>query len=322
MKPYTNPFTYYLIFFLLLAMIPFLTTSDFILDIFIMTFLYAFLSLAWNIQAGFSGLISVGHAAYFGIGAYTTAILYLRTGTTPWIGLLLGAGIAVLFSVVIGFPTFRLRGHYYILATLAVAEILRTFFLFWDFTGKSGGLLYPIVPDSLWHFQFHTNRLLYFYVILGFMIIGIFIATIIRKSQLGLYLLAIRDDEKAAQSIRINTFKYKMIAAAVSAALTAVGGAFYSQFTLFLDPDTTMSIILSADIMLPSLIGGLGTIIGPMVGSFLLTPMAWILRWAFGGQVLHVILRGSLLMLIVALIPKGIVGTVTDYFIRPRLIKK
>jgi len=315
---------FYILFFIILFIIPVLTDSRLILNILIMVFFYSYLSLAWNILAGFAGQYSVGHAAYFGIGAYTTALLYLRTGLIPWLGILVGAALASLFALGISYPTFRfgIKGYYYILTTLAVAEILRRIFLYWDLTGRADGIRYPLEPDSFWLFQFHWDRTPYYYIILVFLILCMFISYIIRNSQFGLHLLAIRDDEDAAQSVRINTLKCKLIAAAISAALTAVGGAFYAQYTLFLEPDTTMTLFVSIDILLPSLIGGVGTTAGPLIGSFLLTPLAWILRIAYGAEVLHMIIRGVVLMIVVALVPKGIVGTIIDYYIRPLHIKR
>jgi len=314
----------YILFFTTLFIVPVLTNSHLILNILIMVFFYAYLSLAWNILAGFAGQYSLGHAAYLGIGAYTTALLYVRTGMIPWLGLLVGAALAALFALGISYPTFRfgIKGYYYILTTLAVAEILRRIFLYWDLTGRADGVRYPLKPDSFLLFQFHMDRTPYYYIMLVFLILILFISYIIRNSQFGLHLLAIRDDEDAAQSIRINTLKCKLIAAAISAALTAVAGAFYAQYTLFIEPDTTMSLFISIDILLPSLMGGTGTIAGPLIGSFLLTPLAWIFRIAYGAEVLHMIIRGVALMIIVALIPKGIAGTVIDYYIRPRHIKR
>jgi branched-chain amino acid transport system permease protein len=319
---FRRPVISYSLFFILLAIIPILIRSHFILDLFFLTFLYGYLSLAWNIQSGFCGQYSVGHSAYFGIGAYTSGLLYTKMGISPWLGLLAGAGIAVMFSLVIGVPTFRLKVQYYVLATIAISEILRIYFLISEFTGASRGVWYPLVHDSMWDFQFHESRVPYYYIALVFMIMGTLISILIRKSRLGLHMLGTRDDEEAAQSIGINTFGCKMVASALSAFLTAAGGVLYSQYTLFIDPFNTVTTVVSLDILLPSIVGGIGTVAGPMLGSFLLTPTVWLFREFFGSDVYHIVFKGVFLMLVVHLIPRGIVGTLMSKFVRPRLIKK
>lgn len=317
-----GPTVYVVAFLLSLSVIPMLTESHVVIDVLFFTLLYAFLSTAWNIQSGFCGQYSVGHAAFLGIGAYTTAILYTRMGISPWLGLWVGAGMAALFALAIGFPTFRLRGYYYILATLAVAEVLRTFFLAWDFTGRSLGIAYPLTRDSFWDLQFHTSRAPYFYIMLAFLICSVLISHWIRYSKFGLNLLSIREDEDAAQSLGINPFRHKMAATALSAGLTGIGGALLAQFNLFIEPDTLMSLHVSADILLPSLVGGIGTVWGPVAGSFILQPLSWFLRLGLGSDVIHIIIRGILLMVIVAIIPRGVVATVIEKYVRPRLIKR
>jgi branched-chain amino acid transport system permease protein len=299
----------YLIFFSITCAVPFVS-SPVVTDVLIFCVLYAFVSTAWTI-AVYAGPYSIGHAAYFGLGAYSTALLYTRLGISPWIGILVGVAISSSFALVISYPVFRygIKGYYYTLTTLAVAEIMRTIFLAWDITGRAVGVWYHVVPDSLWHFQFHTSHAPYVFIGVAFLILGVFTSNAIKKARLGLAFSATRDDEDTAQSVGINTLRHKLTAVAISAALTSIGGAFFAQYTLFIEPDTSMAMFVSVDILLPAVVGGVGTVSGPLIGSFLLTPLIWILRIAFGSEVLHVVIRGVVIIIVVLFAPEGIVGT-------------
>jgi len=303
----------YLLFFSTICVIPFIASSV-VIDILIFCILYAFLSTAWTI-AVYAGPYSIGHAAYFGLGAYSTALLYTRLGISPWIGILVGIAISSSFALAISYPVFRygIKGYYYTLTTLAVAEIMRTIFLSWDITGRAVGVWYPIVPDSLWHFQFHTSHAPYVFIGVAILILGVFTANAIKKTRLGLAFSATRDDEDTAQSVGINTLRHKLTAVAISAALTSIGGAFFAQYTLFIEPDTSMAMFVSVDILLPAVVGGVGTVLGPLIGSFLLTPLIWILRIAFGSEVLHLVIRGAVIIIVVLFAPEGIVGTLSKH---------
>jgi len=299
----------------LLFGVPLFITSDFILDVFLMSFLFAYLSSAWNIIGGFTGQISVGHTFFYGIGAYTTMLTNLRIGLSPWFGLLIGGLLSAFLALTLGYPLFRLRGRYYVLATWAVAEISRLIFLAAkEQTGGAMGLWPPVYPDSWWHFQFHASRVPYYNIMLILLLACLVTSWKIRYSRLGRNMLAVREDEDAAESLGINTFRYKQIAIAISAFLTAIGGGFYAQYSLFIDPDTVMSTQISVDILFPAVLGGIGTVYGPIVGALLLVPAYWFLRVTLGYSNLHVIIRGVLLMLIVLLMPFGIVGSILDRF--------
>ncbi|MCS6769020.1 MAG: branched-chain amino acid ABC transporter permease [Candidatus Caldarchaeum sp.] len=305
----------YIALFAALAIFPAAVNNVLVHDVFILSALYAYLATAWNIQAGFAGLISIGHAAYFGIGAYTTGILGSKFGVPPLIGFLAGALISGAFAAATSAPVFRfgVKGYYYVLTTLAVAEALRLIFLAWDFVGRSEGVWVPPRGDSLWHLQFASSRIPYVYIILTMLILATLLSHYIRRAQFGLRLLSIREDEEAAQSVGVNTFRHKLIATVMSASLTSLGGAFYIQYTLFVEPDTSMSVPISIDILLPAMIGGQGTVIGPLVGSFVFNPLSWLTRIFFASDVLPYILRGILLILIVLLMPRGLVPVVEDY---------
>ncbi|MEM4329329.1 MAG: branched-chain amino acid ABC transporter permease [Candidatus Caldarchaeum sp.] len=305
----------YLVLFAALFIFPAVVGNVLVHDVFILSTLYAYLATAWNIQAGFAGLVSIGHAAYFGIGAYTTGIVSVKAGLPPILGFIAGAALSAAFAAATSAPVFRfgVRGYYYVLTTLAVAEALRLIFLAWDFVGRSEGIWIPPKGDSLWDLQFATSRLPYVYIILGMLTMATALSYYIRRSQFGLKLLSVREDEEAAQSVGVNTFRCKLIATVVSACLTSLGGAFYIQYTLFVEPDTSMSVPISIDILLPAIIGGQGTVLGPLIGSFIFNPLSWLARISFASDVLPYILRGVLLIVIVLLMPRGVVPLVEDY---------
>ena len=305
-----------------LTIFPLLEPGDFYIDVAFMLTLYAYLALSWNLLSGFAGQFSLGYAVYFGIGAYTAGVLYMRLSLTPWLGMIIGPILAASLALVLGYPTFKLRHHYYSLASLALAEVARLTFLSWDYVGGAYGIWYhPIFPFSWIDFQFIADHRVYHYITLV-MLIGVLLLTYkIRNSDFGLRLLAIRNDEEAAQSLGINTLNHKLVIAAISAGLGAMGGVIYSQFTLFIEPDSTMSIGVTLDILLPVILGGLGTTYGPLLGAAILIPLSWLLRM-YIGSTLQVVVRGLILMLIVAFMPDGLMKVVIDKYYRPKLLKR
>jgi branched-chain amino acid transport system permease protein len=297
-----------LVIIVLLAAVPSVTSNSYVLHVLIMILFYAVLSEAWSILAGFAGQFSLGHAAFFGIGAYTSTLLFIWSGVSPWVGMFIGAGLAVVLSLVIGFLCFRLRGPFFSLVTIAFAETLRLLFLNWGpLTGGPVGLLVPLSGDSLANFQF-LSRIPYYYTLMAITLIVIYVTYRIRNSQLGLRFMAIREDEDAAQSLGINIIRYKLIALAISVFFTALAGTFYAQYLLFLHPDAIMSLNFSIEIALPAIIGGMGTIWGPIIGSILLTPLAEFTRSILGGGYagVYLIIYGSILILTMMFLPNGI----------------
>jgi len=266
------------------------------------------LSEAWNILGGYAGQFSVGHAAFFGVGAYASTLLFISWRISPWLGMFAGAGFAVMFSVIIGFLCFRLRGPFFSLATIAFAEVFRLVFLNWgSLTGGPAGLLVPLTGDSLINFQF-LDRRPYYYVMLIMLLATVYVTYRIRNSTLGLHFIAIREDEDAAQSSGINIVRNKLVALAISAFLTAIAGTFYAQYIFFLHPDSAMSVDFSVEIALPAIIGGMGTISGPVIGAFMLTPISEFTRALLGGGYagVYLIIHGSILVLTMLLVPGGV----------------
>jgi len=290
---------------------PAVFTLPFPRHVMIMIFLYGSLAVAWNILAGYCGQISLGHAVFFGIGAYTSTLLVARAGLTPWAGMAAGAALAVVFSQAVAFPVFRLRGHYFAIATIAVGEIVQTLVINWDWAGGARGVFVPIKrPDSLWNFQFHESKALYYYVALGLLLLGLAVTRWLERSRHGYYFRAVREDQQAAASLGVNVAREKHRAIAVSAGLTALGGTFYAQYIFFIDPESVLSLSLSILICLVAVLGGVGTLWGPVVGAAVLVPLSEYTRvWLGGtGRALDLVIYGALIMVIAVLQPAGLVG--------------
>ena len=298
---------------LLLAVLvfPAVFTLPFPRHLMIMIFLYGSLAVAWNILAGYCGQISLGHAVFFGIGAYTSTLLVARAALSPWVGMLVGAALAVIVSQAIGFPVFRLRGHYFAIATIAVGEIVQTLFLNWDWAGGARGVFVPIKrPDSFVNFQFNESKAVYYYIALGLLLLGLAVTRWLETSRRGYYFRAIREDQDAAASLGVHVAREKQRAMAVSAALTALGGTFYAQYLLFIDPETVFALSLSILICLVAVLGGVGTLWGPVIGAAVLVPLSEYTRvWLGGtGKALDLVIYGALIVVISVAQPAGLVG--------------
>jgi branched-chain amino acid transport system permease protein len=287
-------------------------------DLAIRVLLYATLAEAWNILAGYCGQISLGHAVFFGTGAYTSSILQTTLGWNPWIGLLAGAAVAVALSLLIGYPCFRLRGHYFAIATIAIGEIVQTLAINWDFIGGARGLSLPFRKDSLLVFQFQTSKYPYYYIILTLFALCMLVSWRIERTRLGYYLRAIRDDPEAAQSVGISITRYKLVAMAISAAFVAAGGSFYAQYVLYLDPDSVFPLSLSIFICVLAVVGGTGTLWGPLVGAALMVPLSEYTRIHFGGTggAVDLLIYGGLLTAVAVFQPAGLVGLVRRWWRR------
>ncbi len=292
----------------LLAVILFIQ-NPFYLNILFMILLFAGLSGAWNIIGGFGGQLSLGHSAFFGIGAYTSSLLFVKCGVPPILGIFAGAGTASILAAFIGIPCFRLKGPFFSLATIAIAEVLQRLAVYFKkITEGSEGLSIPFQP-SFYNLIFESRN---HYALIGFifMLLVLAVSYWIQNSKLGYQLAALRDEDQAAETLGVNTLRAKMTAFWISGALTAVGATLFSQYILFLEPHSEFSIDVSVNLALISMIGGLGTCIGPVIGSFLLIPLQEFLRTWIGGkyQGLHFVIYGGLLIAVVMFMPKGIIA--------------
>ncbi len=302
-----------------LIAVPFVASSAW-QNLLITAFYFAYLGQAWNILGGYAGQLSLGHAAFFAIGAYTSVVLHSHLGLSPWIGMLLGAALAAVVSQGIGFLGFRfgLRGFYFILLTLAAAEILRLIALHLPILGGYTGLFINFTPNP-WQFQF-KGKTPYYFTALGFLVLASSVVWLVERSKFGAYLVAIREDEDAAEALGVDTFRYKMLAYAVSAALTALGGTFYAYYQFYLQPNTVLGMHHSVDIMIRPIVGGSGTILGPILGSLLLELLGEFSRtyFATGAAGLYVVIYGLLLIVVVLFLPRGVYPTVLGWVRRGR----
>jgi branched-chain amino acid transport system permease protein len=292
--------------------LPMVVRSPTYLHIVILLFLYAYLTTSWNLVGGFAGVLPLGHATFVGIGAYTSTILSLQYGISPWIGMLVGAVIACIVGVIIGLPTFKMRGAYFALATIAFAEGIRVMFENIDHLGPfqingPRGLQIPPLKTGLASFMF-AEKEPYYYIILV-MLAGVLLLTwAISRSKLGYYLMAGGEEPEAAQALGVNVARAKLMAMAMSSFLTAFAGTFWAQFTLYIHPKSVMSLDISFEIAFIALIGGRGSIAGPVLGALLLRPVSDFSRIYFGDKLpgLHLIIFGVVLILVMLFQPRGL----------------
>ncbi len=291
---------------------PLVFTLPFPRHLMIMIFLYAILGLAWNMIGGYAGQISLGHALFFGIGAYTSTLMLMKLWVSPWVGMLAGGVISIGISLIIGYPCFKLAGHYFAIATIAIAEIAMVWMLNWDWAGAAVGLTLPILPESLINLQFHSTKAPYYYIAFGLLILTLLTTLWIDRSKLGYYFKAIKGDLEGARSLGIPITRYKFYALALSAFFTSICGSFYAQYVLFIDPDSVFPLMISVIPCLIATLGGVGTIWGPVIGSFILIPISEFTRIYLGGggKGTDLILYGFLIIIISVYQPFGLIGLV------------
>ena len=278
-------------------------------NLLILILMAAQLGVAWNILGGFAGQVSLGHVAFFGIGAYSSTILFMQFGVNPWGGALIGGALAVLASLVIGWPCFRLKGHYFTMATIAVAEIIQTLFNNWELAGAAVGLTIPL--DKLgWGTLIFASKTPYCYLALGLLAISLAVNFWIQRSHLGYYFRAIKDEPDAARSLGVSLTRYKLVALAFSSFLAALGGSLYAQKELYIDPASVLHTGLSIKMALVSILGGVGTLFGPVVGAAALTLIEEGSRSAFGGsgRGTDLIVYATIIIAIAVYKPGGLIG--------------
>jgi branched-chain amino acid transport system permease protein len=316
-------------FIAIVIVLPVVVTDRFATDIFIRILLFAFIGVAWNLMGGYAKQLSLGHAAYFGLGAYTSTILEIRFGISPWFGMLAGGVVAMLASLPIGALCFRLRGPYFAIATIATAQVLMLLFLkFRDFAWGAEGTTIPNFGDAPLMMQF-DDKSSYYYVALALLALGLAITYRIEHSRMGYYLVAIGEDEDAAQAIGVNAPRVKRDIYMISAFLTALAGTFYVQYIYFIDPATAFSFNISVEAALVSIVGGIGTLWGPVVGTVLLETTSALLQSWLGSSAGGVQLTVYSLILIAVILwrPSGLLGLLTDAYrriagARPRRAKE
>jgi branched-chain amino acid transport system permease protein len=305
---------------------PVFVKNESYIQILIVVMFFMYITTAWNFVGGFAGVLPLGHAAFIAIGAYTSTILFTQYGISPWIGMFVGGLISAVVGILIGLPTFKLRGAYFALATIAFGEGIRILFQNIDKIGSvniggARGILISYAGNSFLNFQW-VSRVPYYYIILIMLIILLMITVYLMNSKMGYYLTAGGEDPEAAASLGINVAKYKLTAMALSAFFTAIAGTFYAQWILYIYPNSVGSLDLSFEIAFIAIIGGRGTIIGPILGALLLKPLGELTRTYFGGSLpgLHLFILGLILVLVMIYQPRGIQEILTKLF--NRFLKK
>jgi len=280
------------------------------LEVLITILFFGYLGACWNILGGYGGQFSFGHAAFFGIGAYTSTLLLLHWGLSPWLGMVAGGGLACAFGLLAGYLSFRygLRGPYFSLVTLAFAEMLRVVAVNWKAVGSSLGLVVPSRGSAPGMFVF-AEKLPYYYVILTMALGAAWVTRAIERSRMGYALAAVRENEDAAEAAGVDALSTKLAAMAVSSFLTALGGTFYAQYFAYIDPSLTFGPAISIGGLLPAIVGGAGTVAGPLLGSFVLTPISELTRAVLRGRGgADIMLYGLVLILVISFLPNGLVG--------------
>ena len=297
--------------FAALFFVPFVVTSEAWQNTILMTLYAALLGQAWNILGGYGGQFSFGHAAFFGTGAYTVAVLQVQLGVNPWIGLVAGGLMAVAVAAFIGFTTFRygLRGSYFALVTLAFAEVLRILANTVPFTGAGVGILIPL-DQSAANLQF-ASKASYYWLVWAIALAAFLTVWWIGHSRFGARLMAVRDNEDAARALGVDPFAVKMRAIMLSGLFSGLAGVFYAQYFLYLDPAIAYGPAISVESLLVPIVGGMGTLFGPLLGAVALHGVSEASRALIGDLPgISLVLYGTILILMVLFAPRGLAGLV------------
>ena len=288
--------------------------NNYLLAILIIILYYAYVGQAWNIMMGFAGQLSLGHALYVGLGAYTASALFVKFGASPWLGMLVAIPIAMLAGGIVGFLAFRFRvgGVYFAILTIAFAEFARVGFDHFTWVGGSSGFFLPVAnytTSDLWTLR--GKPVMFYYLILGMAAAAFVICRILLRSRVGTFWLAIREDEEAARAVGIDTFRYKMYAVVLSAGMTSLAGVFFAFYYNNLFPEQVFNIARSIELILAPIIGGIGTLFGPILGAFLLTGLSETMHAILQGFGVDVpgakqVFYGVCLLFVVMLLPDGV----------------
>lgn len=287
----------------------------------ILVLMAAQLGVAWNIIGGYAGQVSLGQVAFYGLGAYTSTILFSKFGVNPWLAIPAGGLVAAGISLVIGWSCFRLKGHYFAMATIAVAEIIQIIFTNWEYAGAAVGLNLPM--DEGWKTLIFSTKEPYYYLALALLLLTLGANYAIEKSFLGYYFRAIKDEPDAARSLGVNLSRYKQLAFAISSFFTALGGSLYAQKELYIDPGSVLHTGLSIKMALVSILGGVGTLFGPLLGAGVLTLIEEGTRVIFGGsgRGTDLVIYAALIVVIAVYYPAGVIGWLRSFTARRAAIR-
>jgi branched-chain amino acid transport system permease protein len=261
---------------------------------------------AWNLLGGYAGQVSVGHAVYFGAGAYASLVVYTELGWPPIAGAPVGVVVSICISALVGTPTFRLRGHYFSMATIAAAELFRILAANWPLLGAAVGLMGPPVPRTVADLSF-ISPIPYHYLFLTVLIVLLALTWLMQRSRMGYYLAAIRGGDRAARSLGVPVLRYKLYALMLSAAFTSIAGSLYAVMVGFIDPDSALGILISVKLLIIAALGGAGTLFGPLVGAMILIPLEETTNAMFGGGGTGItfIIYGAIILLVARFQPGG-----------------
>ncbi|RSN67496.1 branched-chain amino acid ABC transporter permease [Candidatus Korarchaeum cryptofilum] len=307
---------YLMIAALLLALIlpPFL--DEFSLAILVQVFMWAYLAMAWDVIGGYGGQFSLGHAAFLGLGAYTSTLLLENFGLTPWVGIWIAGIIAGAAGALVGFASLRLRGPFFALGTIAFAELTQLLLTYLkDITGGPLGIM---INETGFEYMVFDKQIYYYYLMLAFAIFGILFLEYFERSKFGVALIALREDEDAAEAVGIDVYRVKVLGAAISAFLTGMGGTLYAQWIHYIRPDTLVRLDFSTQIVAIDVVGGAGSPYGGIIGALILVPISLYLNALFGGMIagLSILLYGVVLLIVIVLMPGGIYGFLRRFLAR------
>lgn len=296
-----------------LAVLPLLLADVFYQRVAALVLLGAISASAWNLVGGYAGQVSVGHAMFFGSGAYASLLVYTLFGWPPVAGVPLGIGTSLVLATVIGMPTFRLHGHYFSMATIAAAELVRILVSNWPLLGAAVGLMGPAVPRSPVDLQFNDPRI-YYWMFLAVLFLLLGLTALMERSRMGYYLRAINGSERAARSLGVPVRRFKLYALLLSAGFTSVAGSLYAIMVGFADPDSVLGILLSVKMVIMAALGGAGSLFGPLIGAAILIPLEESTNAAFGGSGTGItyVVYGAVVVVIARFLPFGL----TDLFRR------
>lgn len=305
-----------------LPLIPGVADNSFRMHVFILILLYAAMAQAWNIIGGYCGQVSFGHSVFFGIGAYGAGMAVVTYGIAPWPGILIGMVLAAVVAVIISYPCFKLlSGHYFAIATFAIVEIFNRTFMVWDWVGGALGLDYPIMEEGFKYLMWESKTG-YYYCALAMFVINFGLVRWLEGHKFGYYMRAVREGQETAESLGVNSSAVKLAAMAISAAMAALCGAFFVQYNLRVDPAMVMSLDASMKFVLITILGGAGSLMGPLAGAAVLIPLQEYTRafWGGLGGGIDLIIFGLLIIIMVVKQPAGMIGIYRD--IRKRFAKR
>jgi len=308
-----NPKLVLLIMLALLIAAPWMV-GDYVLSVLILTLYFAYLGQAWNLMMGFAGQLSLGHTLYVGVGGYIGAALFVHFGISPWIGMIAGVAVCAAIGALIAFLglRFSIRGVHFALLTIAFAESTRILFDHWEWFGASAGLFLPVESHRILDIvNLRGHPMLFYYIMLGLTALVFMLCQRLIKTRLGFSWLALREEPEAAQALGINLLRSKIIAVSLSAGLTAIGGVVYAFYQNNLFPEQTFAMHRSIELLMGPIVGGVGTLFGPILGAFILTPLGEFLSDFIGSMQIQLpglkhLFYGGAMLLIMVFVPEGV----------------